>query len=98
MKCSETEPSQTTGSCGCVGGANLIGRFRPALPSSLADGAFGMAVLHLFVQALKLRFSCSYSSWSISPYASRSLLSQLPGPFASVQTPAGRYHPLRNAR
>ncbi len=47
MKCSETEPSQTMGSGGCVGGANLIGRFRLVPPSSLADGAFGIAVLHL---------------------------------------------------
>jgi hypothetical protein len=28
MKYRETEPSQATGSGGCVGGANLIGRFR----------------------------------------------------------------------
>ncbi len=47
MKYSETEPSQTTGSGGCVGGGNLIERFRLASPSSLADGAFGIAVLHL---------------------------------------------------
>ncbi len=47
MKCSETEPSQATGSGGCVGGANLIGRIRLVPPSSLADGAFGIAVLHL---------------------------------------------------
>jgi hypothetical protein len=47
MKCGETEPSQATGSGGCVGSANLIGRFRLAPPSSLTDGAFGIAVLHL---------------------------------------------------
>ena len=47
MKCSEREPSQATGSGGCVGGGNLIERFCLASPSSLADGAFGIAVLHL---------------------------------------------------
>ena len=47
MKCSETEPSQATGSGGCVGSTNLIGRFHLAPPSSLADGAFGIAVLNL---------------------------------------------------
>jgi hypothetical protein len=47
MKCSETEPSQVTGSGGCVGGANLNQRFRLAPPSSLADGAFSIAVMHL---------------------------------------------------
>ena len=47
MKCSESKPSQTTGFGGCVGGANLVGRFSLAPPSSLVDGAFGIAVLHL---------------------------------------------------
>jgi hypothetical protein len=51
MKCSETEPSQATGSGGWVAGANLIERFRLAPPSSLPDGAFGIVVLHLIKSA-----------------------------------------------
>ena len=45
------EGSRATISGQCVGGANQIGRFRLASPSSLADGASGIDVLHLIKSA-----------------------------------------------
>ena len=47
MKCSETEPSQATGSGGICRRRQHDWTVPPGDPSRLADGAFDIAVLHL---------------------------------------------------
>jgi hypothetical protein len=47
MKCSDTEPSQATGFEGMCGWRQPDRTVPPGTPSSLADGAFSIAVLHL---------------------------------------------------